>query len=172
MGAWILLICFFLTLPAPLGTCLFWEFATEYYDLGFGVSFEWSQPQTKNITVAVNESDDDEFAEDDKAAENESSPPKPRIDEVLPVVRRPCNEEVIVGSHMYPGRGVYLLKFDNSYSLFRSKTLYYRVYYTRWWRINDRIRINVFIIPDDDDGGLVIDERKTIPVGLFMGRRF
>ncbi|XP_078350181.1 Golgi resident protein GCP60-like [Oculina patagonica] len=113
------------------GTCLFWEFATEYYDLGFGVCFEWSQPQTKNITVAVNESDDEEFAEEDKSTENESSPPKPRIDEVLPVVRRPCNEEVIVGSHMYPGRGVYLLKFDNSYSLFRSKTLYYRVYYTR-----------------------------------------
>lgn len=134
-AVWVLKFClsisFWPSLP-PLGTCLFWEFATEYYDLGFGVSFEWSQPQTKNITVAVNESDEDEFAEDDKATENESSPPKPRIDEVLPVVRRPCNEEVIVGSHMYPGRGVYLLKFDNSYSLFRSKTLYYRVYYTRW----------------------------------------
>lgn len=114
-----------------LGTCVFWEFATEFYDLGFGVSFEWSQPQTKNITVAVNESDDEEFGEEDKSAENESSPPKPRVDEVLPVVRRPCNEEVIIGSHLYPGRGVYLLKFDNSYSLFRSKTLYYRVYYTR-----------------------------------------
>ena len=131
MAATIVRTLMHFTLPPPLGTCLFWEFATEYYDLGFGVSFEWSQPQTKNITVAVNESDDDEFAEDDKATENESSPPKPRIDEVLPVVRRPCNEEVIVGSHMYPGRGVYLLKFDNSYSLFRSKTLYYRVYYTR-----------------------------------------
>ena len=131
MAATIVRTLMYFTLPSPLGTCLFWEFATEYYDLGFGVSFEWSQPQTKNITVAVNESDDDEFAEDDKATENESSPPKPRIDEVLPVVRRPCNEEVIVGSHMYPGRGVYLLKFDNSYSLFRSKTLYYRVYYTR-----------------------------------------
>ena len=117
--------------PSFLGTCVFWEFATEFYDLGFGVSFEWSQPQTKNITVAVNESDDEEFGEEDKSAENESSPPKPRVDEVLPVVRRPCNEEVIIGSHLYPGRGVYLLKFDNSYSLFRSKALYYRVYYTR-----------------------------------------
>ena len=114
-----------------LGTCLFWEFATEYYDLGFGVCFEWSQPHTKNITVAVNESDEDEFAEEEKSTESESSSPKPKIDEILPVVRRPCNEEVIVGSHMYPGHGVYLLKFDNSYSLFRSKTLYYRVYYTR-----------------------------------------
>jgi hypothetical protein len=117
------------------GTCLFWEFATEHYDLGFGVSFEWSQPNSKNITVAVNESDDDEFAEgEDKPPESEvnpTGPPRPRVDEILPVVRRPCHEEVIVGSHMYPGRGVYLLKFDNSYSLFRSKTLYYRVYYTR-----------------------------------------
>ena len=52
-------------------------------------------------------------------------------DEVLPVLRRNSQEEVIVGSHMYPGSGVYLLKFDNSYSLLRSKTLYYRVYYTK-----------------------------------------
>jgi hypothetical protein len=47
------------------------------------------------------------------------------------VYRRDCHEEVYAGSHTYPGQGVYLLKFDNSYSLWRSKTLYYRVYYTR-----------------------------------------
>ena len=56
---------------------------------------------------------------------------KPPTDEIIPVYRRDCHEEVYCGSHMYPGRGVYLLKFDNSYSLWRSKTLYYRVYYTR-----------------------------------------
>ncbi len=39
-------------------------------------------------------------------------------------------QEVYAGSHSYPGQGVYLLKFDNTYSLWRSKTLYYRVYYT------------------------------------------
>ena len=55
----------------------------------------------------------------------------PPTDEIIPVYRRDCHEEVYCGSHMYPGRGVYLLKFDNSYSLWRSKTLYYRVYYTR-----------------------------------------
>ncbi|CAG0884188.1 unnamed protein product [Cyprideis torosa] len=44
---------------------------------------------------------------------------------------RDCHEEVYAGCHVYPGTGVYLLKFDNSYSLWRSKTLYYRVYYTR-----------------------------------------
>ena len=117
---------------------MFWEFATEYYDLGFGVSFEWSQPHSKNITVEVNESDDqdselneDEEKPQDAEASVGNSQSRPRVDEILPVIRRPCNDEVIVGSHMYPGKGVYLLKFDNSYSLFRSKTLYYRVYYTR-----------------------------------------
>ena len=83
----------------------------------------------------MNESDDDDLMdEEDKPGNAESkvpSVPRPRVDEILPVIRRPCNEEVIVGSHMYPGKGVYLLKFDNSYSLFRSKTLCYRVYYTR-----------------------------------------
>ncbi|XP_029448916.1 Golgi resident protein GCP60 isoform X2 [Rhinatrema bivittatum] len=56
---------------------------------------------------------------------------KPQLDEIVPVYRRDCHEEVYAGSHQYPGRGVYLLKFDNSYSLWRSKTVYYRVYYTR-----------------------------------------
>jgi len=55
----------------------------------------------------------------------------PPIDEIIPIYRRDSHEEVYCGSHVYPGRGVYLLKFDNSYSLWRSKTLYYRVYYSR-----------------------------------------
>ena len=50
---------------------------------------------------------------------------------IIPIYRRDSHEEVYAGSHAYPGKGVYLLKFDNSYSLWRSKTLYYRVYYTR-----------------------------------------
>ena len=53
-------------------------------------------------------------------------------EEIVPPFRRDCQSEVYCGSHTYPGRGVYLLKFDNSYSLWRSKMLYYRVYYTRW----------------------------------------
>lgn len=56
---------------------------------------------------------------------------KPPITEIVPVYRRDCHLEVYAGSHQYPGEGVYLLKFDNSYSMWRSKTLYYRVYYTR-----------------------------------------
>lgn len=56
---------------------------------------------------------------------------KPLLTEIVPVFRRDCQNEVYAGSHQYPGQGVYLLKFDNSYSLWRSKTLYYRVYYTQ-----------------------------------------
>ncbi|CAG2068202.1 unnamed protein product, partial [Timema podura] len=63
-----------------------------------------------------------------KAAELNNRPP---LSVIVPVYRRDCQEEVYAGSHVYPGQGVYLLKFDNSYSLWRSKTLYYRVYYTR-----------------------------------------
>lgn len=56
---------------------------------------------------------------------------KPPVSVIVPIYRRDCHEEVYAGSHPYPGEGVYLLKFDNSYSLWRSKTLYYRIYYTR-----------------------------------------
>lgn len=59
------------------------------------------------------------------------NPNEPPVSVIIPIYRRDAHEEVFAGSHSYPGRGVYLLKFDNSYSLWRSKTLYYRVYYTK-----------------------------------------
>jgi len=42
------------------GTCLFWEFATDGYDIGFGVYFEWSKPETNQVSVHISESEDDE----------------------------------------------------------------------------------------------------------------
>ena len=74
-----------------------------------------------------------EYSNDPEKAMNaeDGSGTQPAVDEIVPVYRRECHTEVQAGSHRYPGRGVYLLKFDNSYSLWRSKTLYYRVYYTR-----------------------------------------
>ncbi|EPB71118.1 Emp24/gp25L/p24 family protein [Ancylostoma ceylanicum] len=147
------------------GTCLFWEFATDYYDIGFGVYFEWTiadsnqifnmRSKISQVSIHVSESDDeDEYDETNgegieggapavpgnpAVGDVESGGPqrrirdpnKPRQDEIIPVYRRDCHEEVYAGSHSYPGRGVYLLKFDNSYSLWRSKTLYYRVYYSK-----------------------------------------
>ncbi|XP_055878296.1 Golgi resident protein GCP60-like isoform X2 [Biomphalaria glabrata] len=126
------------------GTCLFWEFATDHYDIGFGVYFEWTVSQTNTVSVHVSESSDEEDEEEEgakpeegKAGDVEKGPGskkaenRPPTDEIIPVYRRDCHEEVYCGSHTYPGQGVYLLKFDNSYSLWRSKTLYYRVYYSR-----------------------------------------
>ncbi|KAG9347242.1 hypothetical protein JZ751_004809 [Albula glossodonta] len=117
------------------GSYLFWEFATDHYDIGFGVYFEWTDSPNTSVSVHVSESSDDEDEEegegqneDEKAKKNSN---KPQVDEIVPVYRRDCHEEVYAGSHQYPGRGVYLLKFDNSYSLWRSKSVYYRVYYTR-----------------------------------------
>uniref|UniRef100_A0A3B3XA30 Golgi resident protein GCP60 n=1 Tax=Poecilia mexicana TaxID=48701 RepID=A0A3B3XA30_9TELE len=117
------------------GSYLFWEFATDYYDIGFGVFFEWTDAASASVSVHVSESsDEDEEDEGDPPTEEEKAKKeagKPHVDEIVPVYRRDCHEEVYAGSHQYPGRGVYLLKFDNSYSLWRSKSVYYRVYYTR-----------------------------------------
>ncbi|XP_067841288.1 Golgi resident protein GCP60 [Heptranchias perlo] len=116
------------------GSYLFWEFATDNYDIGFGVCFEWTDSPNTAVSVHVSESSDDEDEDEDSPSEGEKAKKgasKVQVDEVVPVYRRDCHEEVYAGSHQYPGRGVYLLKFDNSYSLWRSKTVYYRVYYTR-----------------------------------------
>ncbi|CAH0561007.1 unnamed protein product [Brassicogethes aeneus] len=129
----------------PHGTRLFWEFATDHFDIGFGVFFEFGTPVSDQVSVHVSESDDedvDELEEDEiyneeaiQTSDLESGSvtvggiSKPLLSEIVPVYRRDCQVEVYAGSHQYPGKGVYLLKFDNSYSLWRSKTLYYRVYY-------------------------------------------
>lgn len=120
------------------GRLIFWEFATDYYDLGFGLYFEWTISPSNNVTVHVSDSSDDEEGEEEEGGVKQdpekgdkSNENKPPCDEIIPIFRRDCHEEVYAGSHLYPGRGVYLLKFDNSYSLWRSKTLYYRVYYSK-----------------------------------------
>lgn len=109
--------------------------------IGFGVYFEWGVPSTDQVSVHVSESEDDEDDLDDDGLDDEAitagdiesgtgTISRPLLSEIVPVFRRDCQNEVYAGSHLYPGQGVYLLKFDNSYSLWRSKTLYYRVYYT------------------------------------------
>lgn len=126
------------------GSCLFWEFATDGYDIGFGVYFEWSKPDTDEVSVHISDSEDEdeEYKDYDSREDLESGvtngvvqpeckPSSPPISVIVPVYRRDSQEEIYAGSHLYPGQGVYLLKFDNSYSLWRSKTLYYRIYYTR-----------------------------------------
>lgn len=127
------------------GVSLFWEFATDNYDIGFGVYFEWGTPESQEVTVRISDSDsEDDYLDDTDGEytgdlesgsmerETTSLTTTPRnLSVIVPVYRRDCHLEVYAGSHSYPGEGTYLLKFDNSFSLWRSKILYYRVFYTR-----------------------------------------
>ncbi|XP_027493855.1 protein TMED8 isoform X2 [Corapipo altera] len=89
--------------------------------------------------VTVSESSDEEDEEEDEEIEGLSpagdvergskSYLRNRYGEIVPVYRRNSHQEVQAGSHEYPGEGIYLLKFDNSYSLLRNKTLFFHVYY-------------------------------------------
>jgi len=42
------------------GSCLFWEFATDYYDIGFGLYFEWTLATSNQVSVHVGESSDED----------------------------------------------------------------------------------------------------------------
>lgn len=160
------------TVPEANKVC--WEFATDGYDIGFGIYFDWTPVTSRSITVHISESSDDE----DEEEELEGQAPTPlfamavvrlcfpptgvtiqcvdfvdhvisagpvgngdvekgskthtnsNLSEILPVYRQDSHLSVQGGSHEFPGEGTYLLKFDNSYSLWRNKTLYYRVYYS------------------------------------------
>lgn len=124
----------------PEGKCICWEFATDDYDIGFGVYFDWTTVTSTAITVQVSDSSDEEDEEEDEEIEGLSpvgdvergskSYLRNRYGEITPVYRRNSHREVQAGSHQYPGEGIYLLKFDNSYSLLRNKTLFFHVYYT------------------------------------------
>ncbi|XP_016137826.1 Golgi resident protein GCP60 isoform X1 [Sinocyclocheilus grahami] len=110
------------------GSHLFWEFATDHYDIGFGLYFEWKDMTMPASTETTETKEGTEQVEGEKQTEQGRCP---LVHEIAPVSRRDSHEEVYAGSHQYPGQGVHLLKFDNSYSLWRPKVVYYRVYYTR-----------------------------------------
>lgn len=126
----------------PEGKRVCWEFATDDYDIGFGVYFDWTPVTSTDITVQVSDSSEDEDEDEEEEEEIEDTVPvgdvergsrsslRGRYGEVMPVYRRDSHRNVQAGSHDYPGEGIYLLKFDNSYSLLRNKTLYFHVYYT------------------------------------------
>ncbi|XP_031213130.1 protein TMED8 isoform X2 [Mastomys coucha] len=126
----------------PEGKRVCWEFATDDYDIGFGVYFDWTPVTSTDITVQVSDSSEDEEEEEEEEEEIEEPVPvgdvergsrsslRGRYGEVMPVYRRDSHRDVQAGSHDYPGEGIYLLKFDNSYSLLRNKTLYFHIYYT------------------------------------------
>lgn len=55
------------TVPESKRVC--WEFATDGYDIGFGVSFDWTPVTSRNITVHISESSDDEDEEEEVEGE-------------------------------------------------------------------------------------------------------
>ncbi|KAM9777608.1 protein TMED8 [Neosynchiropus ocellatus] len=126
------------TVPEAKKVC--WEFSTDGYDIGFGVYFDCSPVTSRSITVHVSESSDDEDEEDElevpasngdvEKGSKTSSGGSSSVAEILPVYRQDSHMAVCGGSHEFAGDGTYLLKFDNSYSLWRNKTLYYRVHYS------------------------------------------
>ncbi|XP_062863488.1 protein TMED8 isoform X2 [Trichomycterus rosablanca] len=123
------------TTPEAKRVC--WEFATDGYDIGFGVYFDWSPVTSRAITVHISESSDDEDEDELEGpvipgdVEKGSKPTvNSNLGEIMPVYRQDSHLVVQGGSHEFPGEGTYLIKFDNSYSLWRNKTLYYRVYYS------------------------------------------
>lgn len=122
----------------PGGKQVCWEFATDGYDIGFGIYFDWTPVTTRAITVHISESSDDEDEDEDPEGpvtsgdveKGSKAQTNSNLGEILPVYRQDSHLSVHGGSHEFPGEGTYLLKFDNSYSLWRNKTLYYRVYYS------------------------------------------
>ena len=42
------------------GAYVFWEFATDHYDLGFGVYFEWTDSPEQQVSVTVGETSDED----------------------------------------------------------------------------------------------------------------
>lgn len=122
------------------GRYLYWEFASEDYDVGFGVLFEMTSIMQDELELEIYEDSDSDsevdehehVASGDQEAgfdsdNNCGSSKYNRLVTIVPTYRRDSHEDVIVGRHKYPGRGYYLLRFDNTYSVFRSKTIYYRI---------------------------------------------
>lgn len=136
----------------PDGKYIYWEFITEDYDIGFGLDFVYEAHLEKPLSLKIfEEADEDElneigelgadmessFAEADKTDESqrlewrraEKLARLTNTISIVPTYRRDSHEEIFVGRHRYFARGYYLLKFDNTYSVLRSKSLYFRICY-------------------------------------------
>lgn len=85
-------------------SAVFFEFVTERGDIGFGLTFQ---------------------RKSEVAGGGHSWP----VQELLPVTKRNCSVDLILGNHRYEHQGLYTLKFDNSHSPAEPKVVYYKVFY-------------------------------------------
>ncbi len=52
-------------------SCLFWEFASDNFDVGFGVQFEWIAEPPQKICLQVFDTDEDENEESNEDGQSE-----------------------------------------------------------------------------------------------------
>merc|ERR1719382_508014 len=60
------------------GRSLYWEFATDSYDIGFGLFFEWVDPEDTQVTVHISDSEEEEeeHITDEEREEGEEGDPE------------------------------------------------------------------------------------------------
>lgn len=87
---------------SPQASAVFFEFVTERGDIGFGLKFH---------------------------RRGDSPGPSWAVRELLPVTKRNCSVDLILGNHHYEHKGTYILTFDNSHSPNEAKVVYYKVFY-------------------------------------------
>lgn len=50
----------------PDGFSIYWEFATDSYDLAFGLFFEWNRDDNENeVSVHVSDSEEEDYDDDE-----------------------------------------------------------------------------------------------------------
>ena len=48
------------------GSALFWEFATDSYDIAFGLFFEWTPTDESEVSVHISDSEDEDINEEEE----------------------------------------------------------------------------------------------------------
>jgi hypothetical protein len=91
------------------GDIVMWQFATKKRDIAFGVLFESTQ-----------------VAEEETPVQNEATATDKMLS-ILPLLRVPSNSFVIEGSHTAPSDGLYVIGWDNAFSRFFAKELFYKI---------------------------------------------
>jgi hypothetical protein len=92
------------------GDIIIWEFATKKRDIGFGVLFEATEVATEKEPLP---------------SSHESIEKK--VMSILPLFRVGTHAHPTVGYHCATQDGIYEILFDNTYSRFFAKELFYRI---------------------------------------------
>ena len=48
------------------GSALFWEFATDSYDIAFGLFFEWTPTDESEVSVHISDSEDEDINDEEE----------------------------------------------------------------------------------------------------------